>query len=346
MRLVIVGNEGGTNVGESFRRAAESIGFRIYFCNAKFAFDAAFLVSVINWKLLRHRPPYLNQFSQLVLQICNNVRPDILLTTGISPITDKDLCSIGQLGIQRINYLTDDPWNPAFCSQWFFHALQHYDVIFSMRKSNLLDLQAFKKSSVFYIPFGFDPAIFYPQPFKDANDSTSLSSDVMFVGGADKSRVPYIASLIQSGFHVALYGDYWNRFPETRDCSRGHADPAILRQATAETKVSLCLVRRANRDGHVMRSFEIPAMGGCMLTEDTPEHREIFGVEGEAVVYFQTIDEMIARLRWLLDHPDERQRLATAAHRLITGGQHTYRDRLITMLEHASTLSSQSRQPV
>jgi hypothetical protein len=48
-----------------------------------------------------------------------------------------------------------------------------------------------------------------------------------------------------------------------------------------------CPVRRASRDGHIMRSFEIAAVGGCMLAQDIDEHREIFGSEGEAVVYFR-----------------------------------------------------------
>jgi hypothetical protein len=36
-----------------------------------------------------------------------------------------------------------------------------------------------------------------------------------------------------------------------------------------------------------MRSFEIAAVGGCMLARDIDEHREIFGSEGEAAVYFR-----------------------------------------------------------
>jgi spore maturation protein CgeB len=105
--------------------------------------------------------------------------------------------------------------------------------------------------------------------------------------------------------------------------------------AISTAKVALCLVRRANRDGHVMRTFEVPAIGACMLTEDTEEHREIFGEEGKAVVYFRPILEMIEKLRWLLDHDDERQRLAEAAYRLIVNGRNTYKDRLLTMLELA-----------
>jgi spore maturation protein CgeB len=81
-----------------------------------------------------------------------------------------------------------------------------------------------------------------------------------------------------------------------------------------------------------MRTFEVPAIGACMLIEDTEEHRAIFGEDGKAVIYFRDVNDMIEKLRWLLAHDDERQRLAQTAHHLITQGKHTYRDRLMTML--------------
>jgi spore maturation protein CgeB len=97
-------------------------------------------------------------------------------------------------------------------------------------------------------------------------------------------------------------------------------------------RVCLNLVRRANRDDHVMRSFEVPAMRGCMVTEDTPTHRALFGAEGEAVMYFQSVDELVAATRGLLGAPSAQRRLAEAAHTRIVKGQHTYGDRLEQML--------------
>ena len=70
-----------------------------------------------------------------------------------------------------------------------------------------------------------------------------------------------------------------------------------------------------------------------MLTEDTAEHREIFGPEGESVLYFLSELEMVAKARWLLDRPDERHRLAQAAHAKIRGGEYTYQDRLRQIVE-------------
>ena len=159
---------------------------------------------------------------------------------------------------------------------------------------------------------------------------------MLFVGGADGERVPFIAALGRLGVKVAVYGDYWSRYPETRACHRGYGDIETLRKATSEAKVNLCLVRRANRDGQVMRSYEAAAIGACMLVEDTPEHRELFGADGEAVVYFRTIEDMVRRLHHLLEAPEERSRLRGAVQHRIETGHHTYDDRLHSMLRVAA----------
>jgi spore maturation protein CgeB len=73
-----------------------------------------------------------------------------------------------------------------------------------------------------------------------------------------------------------------------------------------------------------------------MLAQDTDEHREIFGPEGEAVVYFRDAKEAARRVRALLCDSSERKRLAASLHRCIVGGAHTYGHRLKTMLRIAN----------
>jgi spore maturation protein CgeB len=81
-----------------------------------------------------------------------------------------------------------------------------------------------------------------------------------------------------------------------------------------------------------------------MLAEDTDEHREIFGPEGEAVVYFRNAREAAERTRALLCNSSERERLAAGLHRRIVGGAHNYVDRLATMLEIAKRQTNFSVQ--
>jgi spore maturation protein CgeB len=331
-RLLIVGARGGTNVGDSFARAARRLGMQHEFVEAGRAFAAPRLVRLVTWRLGGHRPPRLQTVSRNVVEACSRWRPRWLLSTGLAPVDASTLAAVGRMGVSRLNYLTDDPWNPGVRSRWFMHALREYDHVFSPRRANLDDLAQHGCAAVSYLPFGFDPELCFREEPTVADEWSDLAADVAFVGGADQDRRPFITALIHAGLHVALYGDYWGRYTETRGHNRGHADPATVRRATSAAKVSLCLVRRANRDGHVMRSLEMAAMGACMLVQDTDEHRALFGPHGDAAVYFRTIPEMLHELRWLLNSDAERRRLSIAVQRRIRQGRHTYDDRLRTML--------------
>jgi hypothetical protein len=73
-----------------------------------------------------------------------------------------------------------------------------------------------------------------------------------------------------------------------------------------------------------------------MLAEDTEEHREIFGREGEAALYFRNADEASAKAAWLLANAQERTRMAAAILARAGGIENTYRARLATMLDVAT----------
>jgi hypothetical protein len=343
-RLLLAGNPASVHVGAHLYEGAQVLGVPVRLCDARQAFDASRWLVRLHWSLLGHRPAQLRTFSQAVVQACRDFRPAWLLSVGLAPIDKKSLIAIRGLGVKRLNYLTDDPWNPGHRAAWFLDALPHYDHVFSPRQSNPEILRAHGCREVSYLPFAYAPSQHYGERAQP-EEETRLASEVIFVGGADRDRLPLVGALIAAGLRVALYGGYWDRYPETRASNRGHADPQTIRKATGAAKIALCLVRRANRDGHVMRSFEIPAIGACMLVEDTPEHHDIFGPDGEAVVYFRSVPEMIDRARCLLDSPAERQRLATSAHARIAAGCHTYRDRLAAMLGLDRHAPSHDRQP-
>ncbi|MBI1761468.1 MAG: glycosyltransferase [Acidobacteria bacterium] len=338
--LLLIGGKGGTNVGESLSKAASQLDHSHQFLDHGQAYQAPRWLRKLNWYFCERRPTRLFEFSQTVLAVCVSSPPRYLITTGLSPVNAEALNKIGSLGVIRFNFLTDDPWNKEHYAPWFMKTLLSYDVVFTPRRSNINDLFMLGCKNVAYLPFGYDPDYFYAAAEAHKEEQ---AVELIFVGGADSDRVPYIAALQQTGIRIALYGSYWERFKETRQLTLGQAGPGEIRRATAAAKIALCLVRRANRDGHVMRSFEIPAIGTCMLAEDTAEHREIFGEEGQATLYFLTIPEMLQKARWLLEHQPERERMARVAHRLITTGRHTYCDRLSTMLDLAKANQCDSR---
>jgi spore maturation protein CgeB len=332
--LLIVGNSGEEHLGSHLRHAAAELGIQAEFADAGNASGGA-MVRRLNWRFRGHRPGLLGRFSADLVEMCSRIRPETILTTGIAPVAAEALEKIGSLGIRRVNLLTDDPFNPAHRSPWFFRALRHYDEVLSTRKANITELREIGCREIGYLPFGYAPHLHFDPLISDARGQ-ELESDVVFAGGADADRIPSIAALDRAGLTVALYGGYWERYPETRRLGRGIKSPAFVRDAVAAAKIALCLVRRANRDGTCMRTFELAAIGAAMLVEKTDEHLELFGPEGRSVLYFDGIPEMVEKARALLADQPERTRLKKAAHRLIIEGGHAYRDRLAAILNHAA----------
>jgi spore maturation protein CgeB len=331
MRILIVGNEGGTNVGWSLFRAAKLAGHEAGFANALEAARGPRWLKRVAWHFFDHRPPRLGSFSRAVRERALRDRPELLIATGAVPITAGDLARIRAADIRTANFTTDDPWSPISRANWFLRALPAYDVVFTPRRANIADLQRAGCRHVEFLPFGYDPELCFPEEISPV-DTAALASDVIFVGGADDGRAALIADLARDIPNVSLYGSFWERYPATRALTRGQAAPETIRRATRAARVSLCLVRHSNRDGHVMRSFEMAAMGACMLVEDTAEHRELFGDDGERVMFFVTPRDMTLKAQILIADEALRRRLSTAVMRHVTAGCNTYADRLSRMM--------------
>jgi spore maturation protein CgeB len=303
------------------------LGHEIRYFDIGEAFGGSAALRRLNWHLLGRRPPRLQAFSRSVLEGARAFRPDVMLATGTAPLTRDVLERMRALGAVTANYLTDDPWNRAFRGKWLLAALAGYDHVFSPRRSNLVDLQRAGAHAVHYLPFAYDPELFH------AETTADVRYDVIFAAAADRDRVPFVHALLRHGLRVGLFGVYWDRFAETRGRAGDWLEPARLRPAVAAARLALCLVRRANRDGHVMRTYELAAMRACILAEDTAEQREILA---DTATYFRDPPELIAQVDALLARPDHRRQLAERAHARITGDANTYADRLQHMLTVAA----------
>jgi len=336
-RLLIVGTDQPGHMCRFLTAAARELGIEVQAMDIGPADARTRLVRSLFWRLNGRRPARLGYFGARVAEKCASFRPHVVLTTGRAPLDSSHINALSGLGAKVINYSTDDPWNPTMRSQWFISALPFYNTIFSPRRENFDDFRRCGVQSLHYLPFAYDKNVHRPWPIGEAPGD---ASDVLFVGGADADRRPLISALIDAGLNLALFGGYWNRYPESRNHWRGLADQDTIRAASASAKVCLCLVRRANRDGHTMRSFEAAAIGGCILAEDTADHREIFGPEDYAVRYFKTISDMVHQAKALVAQVETRRRLSDNLRERLAARNDTYTDRLAAMLQLTNTDAS------
>lgn len=331
-KLLVVGHRGLTHLGESFVRVAGERGLPATLVDMGEAERAPRLVRSAAWRLLGKRPPRLGSFSKQTVETVRREQPTHLLATGAAPLTAAALREIGRLGICRINVSTDDPWNPVHRAGWFLEALPHYDAVFTPRRAQVAAFGALGVPMVRYLPFGYDPAHCIG-PDLDGATRARLACDVLFVGGADPDRAGAVSALARAGLGVATYGGYWDRYAVAGADWRGHVGSETIRQATLAARVVLVLVRRANRDEHTMRSLEAAATGACLLAEDTPDHRALYGDDG--AVFFRKPEEMVVGARALLADPRRRAVLAGRVCSRIRGSGHTYSDRLSAILDAA-----------
>lgn len=342
--ILIVGNSGGTNVAESFTSSARKLGLNVIFFDVKRAFSKSSLINKLAWRLWDKKPINIHRFSRDLLERESVSHPKILLTTGLSPVTENVINTLRKRGLICVHYSTDDPWNPGQRAGWHHDALKVYDIVFTPRKNNQSDFIKLGCKNVQYLPFGYDEDIF--SKIRVKSGFLEKAPDVMFVGGADKERVNFFKEYLTYNVPISLVGAYWERFKTTSHLTLGHVSPKQLAELTLGTKVNICLVRRSNRDGHVMRSFEIAALGGCMVVEDTEEHREIFGQDGECVLYFRNPSEAADAVKILLKNDVQRARMGDAVIERIVAGGNTYTDRLRSILDDAENLMTDSMKGI
>lgn len=333
LQLIFVGNKGGTNIAWSFVRASERLAITYHFCDATTAYHPKSIYSRLHWRLNDHRPISLNSFSASVAAHCETQRPHALIATGIAPLLAQDLKRIHNANVTTAIYLTDDPFNPNHKANWFLESLPHYCFVFTPRLTTTPDLTTIGTKNIIYCPFAYDDTIFKPA---HNQDTIEPRYDVFFAGGADTQQLRSISALLHSGITVSLHGDYWNRFPITSKICRGHIEASSIPHTAAQCRIALCLVRKANRDTHSMRSYELPAMRLCILAEDTSDHRTMFGNDGDAALYFTDHNDVATKAQLLLQDHQLRTRLANTAHSIITNQSNTYVDRLQFILSHLS----------
>jgi SAM-dependent methyltransferase len=143
-------------------------------------------------------------------------------------------------------------------------------------------------------------------------------------GHGENSLAP--SSPLRRRFHGAAWG--WEMYDVL-----GRTRVALNRHATV-----------AGVNANNMRLFEATGMAACLLTEEKANLSRLFNVGTEIVTYSDAADAA-DKIRYLLDHPTEREQIAGAGQRR-TRSEHTYEHRtkeLLTILEDVPAHASPGR---
>jgi spore maturation protein CgeB len=247
------------------------------------------------------------------LSLARKIRPDLVL----------------------VSYSPDDMASPDLQSVAWRRCVPLYDLHVTTKSFNVAELPALGAREVFFVDNAYDPETHRPLELSDA-DQRRFATDVGFVGTHERERAKTMLALAEQGIRVTVHGALWDRF-------RGHHENLVIRRETLEeldyaravnaTRINLGFLRKAYRDLQTTRSIEIPACGGFLLAERTDEHRRLFE-EGSEAEFFDSFDELVAKIRHYLAHDDERRRVAAAGRRRCLEAGYSNAHRLETVLEY------------
>ena len=137
-----------------------------------------------------------------------------------------------------------------------------------------------------------------------------------------------------AGYDLAIWGNLWDRVKWGSSLkARWKGDVAMGRdfsKVCSASKIILNFIREQNGDAHNMRSFEVPACRGFMLTTRTKEQCEFFE-EGVEIACFDTLKELRRKVDQYLSDEELRKKFSSAAYEKVQ--EHTYSERAKTILD-------------
>ncbi len=171
---------------------------------------------------------------------------------------------------------------------------RHFDLCWTSTR-DALEKYCVEGAIPLYLPEGGNPAIHRP-----CDEERTI--DVSFVGQCYGNRPLVVRGLRQAGIPVETFGPGW---------PNGPLSTAEMVRMYSRSKISLGFAGVAgHRDTFCLkgRDFEVPMSGGLYLTEHHEELERFFEV-GKEIVTYTGLDDLIAKIRHLLGHPEEAEQI-------------------------------------
>jgi len=264
-------------------------------------------------------------------------QPDLFFVFKGDSVTATTVEAVRASGIVVINFYPDTSFDHAAVG-----AIGCYDWVFTTKPTHIDFLkQRYTFSNATFVTHAFDPEV-HASPKMVDRDWQRYGCDVVFIGNTSKEKerlLTYVMEAIPE-YTFKIWGSHvWRQAPPPLcDAYQGSAVwGQEYSKAINGAKINLGLLYEGSLDapaGDVItaRTFEIPAAGGFMLHERTDEVMRYFE-EGKECAFFNNADDLVAKIRYYVEHEERRLAIAAAGRRRALTSGYSYDDRVATVLE-------------
>jgi spore maturation protein CgeB len=257
------------------------------------------------------------EINRRVLERGAVVRPDLLWVDKGLHLWPETLARLRADGCRwLVHYSPDNQMIASNQSRHYLRSIPLYDVHVTTKTHNIDWLKRLGARRVELAGKGFDPELHYPVSL-NPDEEKRYQCEVGFVGHWEPTREALLVWLSEQGFQIKVWGGSWERarrreHPLFREAV--HLRGPEYTRALCGARINLCLVSEWFGDQTTARSVEIPASGGFMLAERTPEHAALFQ-EGSEAEFYGSRTELVDKIRFYLNHEEKRRAVAAAGRR-------------------------------
>lgn len=232
-----------------------------------------------------------------------------------------------------INVYPDDPFViPGSSAVQMFDSFRAYSKVFTFSRTLIPVFYQLGARSVEWLPFGYDTQIHAAQ----GTPPISTDFQVSYFGAWGPVQEKWMKALIPYG--VRIFGPGWSRRTlsgELQGCwMKGQGIGRQMAPVISRSQITVNMTRGEHGCGHSMKTFEIPACGGFMIT-NWCEEQALFFEDGKSCVFFDTVDELVDKVAYYLKHDGERERIRAAGMAAVA--PHTYESRARALLGYIET---------
>ncbi len=322
MNKILVVGESSLNIdvytyAKSFFDIFQKLEFEVTFFNNK----KNYLLSKGTIYQLNSKLHFFNNYlcNKALKNFVIKYRPDLVFFIKSENIYPATLTFIKQYtNAILVNFYPDNPfvfWNSNSNAN-LLKSLPIYDHFLIWSKDLIPVLKSAGCKNVDYFPFAYDSNLFVKDINISLEDEKLYKSDVCFIGTWEPDRELWLEALCKNmpDISLSIWGNMWKEHLSKNSVLFNKIKgPAIYKEKMIKafrfSKVVLNFIRQQNMFSHNMRTFEVPASNGFLLTERTKEQAVELFQEGISIECFSSLEELCSKIKFYLIFEHERKRI-------------------------------------
>jgi spore maturation protein CgeB len=298
---------------------------------------------------IRDRSPWMERvdrawMNRRLQSFIRRFRPEVLIVLGGELIDPETVCLSKAEGAAAVLWTIDAPWN----FDPILRSASAWDQIFCQGTEAIELLQKSGIGGARWLPMACDPPVHCPVD-KGGADPAAPEHEVVFVGSWYENRETLLSGLKE--VDLALWGPGWERVkalsPLHARIHGRHTSPARWRKIYGAAKIVLAIHYRDPLGRFPVyqaspRIFEALACGAFVLSDRQKDVLSLLR-EGEHLACFDDAADLAGKVRYYLDHPGERDRIARRGREEMLRA-HTYVHRLEELLGVVAGLEGGGRR--